>query len=174
MKTATYKRNHNPMWETPVEFLVTSKEEAVIGFKVSDNKGFAADPTIGFLNVRLVDILEASKKQQDWFPLSGCSSGRLRLSASFRPVAMPGGLGTSANDFRPPIGVIRFHIRKAIDLKNVEGLTGGKSDPYVRIIRGGIVAARTLVINNNLDPEFDEIIYAPVHRSFTSPRYRGL
>lgn len=49
-------------------------------------------------------------------------------------------------------------FKRARDLKNVEALTGGKSDPYVRVLRSGIVTGRTLVINNNLDPEWDEYV----------------
>lgn len=41
-------------------------------------------------------------------------------------------------------------------MKNVEALTGGKSDPYVRVLNAGIVLARSLIVNNNLDPEWDE------------------
>lgn len=161
-KTPTFKRNHNPMWESSTEFLVTSKENAVIGVKVIDNKGFASDPTLGYVNVKLADILAANARQQDWFPLSGASSGKIRMSASFRPVAMAGAINSS-RDFRPPIGVVRIWMKRAEDLKNVEGLTGGKSDPYVRVVRKGVIQARTLVHNNNLNPVFDEIVYCPVH-----------
>ena len=161
-KTPVFKRNHNPMWEGHTEFLVTSRADAVIGVKVIDSRGFASDPTIGFVNVTLNDILAANAKQQDWFPLSGCARGKVRMTASFRPVAMAGAIN-SAGDFRPPIGVVRLWIKKANDLKNVESLTGGKSDPYCRVIRSGVIAARTLVHNNDLDPVFDEIVYAPVH-----------
>lgn len=190
-KTPTFKRNHNPMWEAATEFLVTAKRDAVVGIKVMDNKGFAVDPTLGYVNVKLDDILAATARQQDWFPLSGCASGRVRMSATFKPVAMAGAIN-SAGDFRPPIGIVRIWIKKAIDLKNVESLTGeavrrhysqsvkispankrkmlvvgGKSDPYIRVIRGGLVSARTLVFDNNLSPEFDEIVYVPVHKSVT-------
>lgn len=150
------------MWEASTEFLVTSKDNAVIGVKVIDNKGFASDPTMGYVNVKLADILAANARQQDWFPLSGAQSGKIRMSADFRPVAMAGAINSS-RDFRPPIGVVRIWMKRAVDLKNVEALTGGKSDPYVRVVRKGVVQARTLVHNNNLNPEFDEIVYAPVH-----------
>jgi Ca2+-dependent lipid-binding protein len=38
-----------------------------------------------------------------------------------------------------------------------------QSDPYLRVINSGIVTARTMVINNSLDPEWDEIVYVPIH-----------
>ena len=122
-KTPVFKRNHSPMWETHTEFLVTSRHDAVIGVKVIDNKGFAVDPTIGYVNVKLDDILAANVKAQDWFPLSGCASGKIRMSAIFKPVAMAGAVN-SAGDFKPPIGIVRIWMRRAIDLKNVEALTG--------------------------------------------------
>lgn len=122
-KTPALRRNHSPVWEASTEFLVTSKRDAVIGVKVIDEKGFAVDPTIGFVNVKLQDILAANAKKQDWFPLSGCASGKIRMTASFRPVAMAGAIN-GAKDFRPPIGVVRIWFKKAIDLKNVEAMTG--------------------------------------------------
>lgn len=137
----------------------------MIGIKVIDDKGFGSDPTIGYVNVKLTDILKANEQKQDWFPLKGSGSdgtGKIRMSASFRPVAMAGAIN-SANDFRPPIGVVRIWFKRAVDLKNVEALTGGKSDPYMRVVRNGLVVSRTLVFNNNLEPVFDEIVYAPVH-----------
>jgi Ca2+-dependent lipid-binding protein len=57
--------------------------------------------------------------------------------------------------------IIRF--KRGRDIKNVELFTQGKSDPYVRVLSNGIIVGRTLVINNDLDPEWDEIIYVEVH-----------
>jgi len=42
----------------------------------------------------------------------------------------------------------------------------GKSDPYVRVLLSGIEKARTVTFLNNLNPEFEEVVYIPVH----SPR----
>ena len=111
------------MWEAHTEFLITSRHDAVIGVKVIDSKGFAVDPTVGYMNVKLDDILAANSKSQDWFPLSGGASGKIRMSAVFKPVAMAGAIN-SASDFRPPIGIVRIWIKRAVDLKNVEALTG--------------------------------------------------
>jgi hypothetical protein len=49
-------------------------------------------------------------------------------------------------------------FKRAIDLKNVEAMTGGKSDPYVRVLSSGIILARTKIIDNNLDPVWDESV----------------
>lgn len=47
--------------------------------------------------------------------------------------------------------------------RNVEATLGGKSDPYVRVQVRNVTKARTEVINNNLNPVWDEIVYVPVH-----------
>ncbi|CAG8486360.1 2534_t:CDS:10, partial [Funneliformis caledonium] len=63
------------------------------------------------------------------------------------------------------IGVIRLELVGAKDLKSVDSfLTGGKSDPYVRVFHQGgkDVIAQTKVIDNNLDPEWNEVHYLPV------------
>lgn len=53
---------------------------------------------------------------RDWFPLSGCQSGRLRLSAEWKPVAMAGSLH-GLDHYKFPIGVVRLHLIKATDVK---------------------------------------------------------
>jgi Ca2+-dependent lipid-binding protein len=62
-----------------------------------------------------------------------------------------------------PIGVVRLSLWEARDLRNVEAVTRGKSDPYVRVVSGSQVRARTQVIDNNLSPEWGEFHYIPVH-----------
>jgi Ca2+-dependent lipid-binding protein len=66
-------------------------------------------------------------------------------------------------DKAPPIGVIRFTFWGARDLRNVEHVTNGKSDPYVRVLSGSQIRGRTEVMDNNLNPEWGEIIYVPIH-----------
>ncbi|CCO26784.1 Tricalbin-3 [Rhizoctonia solani AG-1 IB] len=68
-----------------------------------------------------------------------------------------------AGSYSPPIGIIRLWIKCAKDVKNVEATLGGKSDPYVRVMLNAVTMARTEVKNNNLNPEWDQIVYVPVH-----------
>lgn len=61
------------------------------------------------------------------------------------------------------MGVVRLTLWEARDLKNVETVGGGKSDPYVRIKSGVQIRAITEVVDNNLNPEWGAIVYVPIH-----------
>ncbi|BGO92542.1 hypothetical protein NBRC10512_000461 [Rhodotorula toruloides] len=164
-RSQTLKRTANPVWEKAHELLVTAKDSAVIGVEVVDDNSIRSDTKLGFCKVRLVDILEANSKGNDWFPLSNARSGKVRITAEWKPVLMAGAIN-GAGAYTAPLGVVRFWFKRSRDLKNVEAFTGGKSDPYARILSKGLVVARTMVHDNNLDPEYDEIVYVQVH----SPR----
>ncbi|KAG9104760.1 hypothetical protein FRC06_011242 [Ceratobasidium sp. 370] len=161
-KTTVMKHTLSPVWEKPMEFLVTDKASSVVTIKVIDDRDFLKDPVVGFMTIRLKDLLEAREKQQDWFPLSGCKSGKLRVSADWKPLNMAGSM-QGAGSYSPPIGIVRLWIKRAKDVKNVEASLGGKSDPYVRVMLNAVTMARTEVQNNNLNPEWDQIVYVPVH-----------
>lgn len=159
--TPILKNTNTPIWESHCEFLVPERHKSVITLQIIDNKSFGSDPTLGKLSVKLTDLLEARERQQDWYPLQNCRAGRIRLSTEWKPVAMAGSLD-GAGTYVPPIGILRIWLKKAVDVKNVEAALGGKSDPYCRILRNNVILARTDVINNNLNPEWDQILYVPV------------
>ncbi|GAA5987383.1 hypothetical protein JCM10908_001933 [Rhodotorula pacifica] len=161
-RSQTLKRSPNPIWERPHEMLVTAKSSAVIGLKVLDDNTLTPDAPLGSLSVKLEDILAANAKGNDWFPLSNARSGKVRITAEWKPVLMAGAIN-GAQAYTPPIGIIRLYLKRSRDLKNVEALTGGKSDPYVRVLHRGLVVARSIVHDNNLDPVYDEIVYLQVH-----------
>ncbi|KAF9243825.1 C2 domain-containing protein [Melanogaster broomeanus] len=159
----TIKHTNNPVWESPTEFLCSDKQSSVITVKVVDDRDFLKDPVIGYMSVRLEDLLTAETSEaRDWWPLSRCKSGKIRISAQWKPLNMAGVL-SSVDQYVPPIGVVRLWLQKATDVKNVEAALGGKSDPYVRVLVNSVVQGRTEVINNNLNPAWDQIIYIPVH-----------
>ncbi|GAA6062071.1 hypothetical protein JCM10212_003569 [Sporobolomyces blumeae] len=159
-RSQTLKRTPNPIWERPCEFLVTAKPTAVIGVEVMDDNSILADSRLGIVKIRLQDVLESNKKGNDWFPLSNARSGKVRLTAEWKPVNMAGAIN-GASVYTPPIGVVRFWFKHSRGLRNVE--LNGKSDPYVRVMFHGIVVARTVVHDNNLNPDYDEIVYVQVH-----------
>jgi Ca2+-dependent lipid-binding protein len=73
------------------------------------------------------------------------------------------GEGMSHVSYSPPIGVVRLHFFGATNLKNVEALTAGKSDPYVRVKSGLHNRGQTEFIDDNLDPDWNEVVYVPIH-----------
>ncbi|KAI0706072.1 tricalbin [Cytidiella melzeri] len=162
-KTARFKHTNNPVWESSTEFLCSDKASSIITVNVIDDREILKDPVLGYLSVRLEDLLNAKKEAgRDWWPLSGCRTGKVRLSAEWKPLNMAGSL-QGVDQYVPPIGVVRLWLKKAVDVKNVEATLGGKSDPYVRVQVNNVTQGRTEVVNNNLNPEWDQIIYIPVH-----------
>lgn len=161
-RTKVLKHANQPIWEDACEFLVPEKHKSVVTVAITDSRELATDPSLGVVTIRLADLLEAKDRHQDWFPLKGSRQGKVRMTAEWKPVAMTGSIG-GANTYIPPIGVLRVWLKRAVDVKNVEAALGGKSDPYVRVMGNNRIMARTEVINNNLNPEWDQIIYVPVH-----------
>jgi Ca2+-dependent lipid-binding protein len=124
--TARFKHTNNPVWEAATEFLCADRAGAVVTVKVIDDRDFLKDPVVGYLAVRVDDLVSATKAGgRDWWPLSGCKSGRVRMSAEWKPLDMAGSLH-GADTYTPPIGVVRLWIQKATDVKNVEAALGGK------------------------------------------------
>ncbi|MBW0500252.1 hypothetical protein O181_039967 [Austropuccinia psidii MF-1] len=162
-KTPIIKCTKNPVYEVFTAAFVSNKITALVNVQMYDKK-VGEDPLIGSVNTKLVDLLELTNGEQtlDWFSFSSSKSGKLRLTATWKGLMMAGAVN-GARTYTPPIGVLKFWFDKAEDLKNVEALTGGKSDPYVRLMQSGIILARSQIHNNNLEPLFDEIFYVPVH-----------
>jgi Ca2+-dependent lipid-binding protein len=113
------KHTNSPVWESSTEFLCSDKLSSVITVKVIDDREFLKDPLLGYMSVRLEDILDAMKEPgRDWWPLSGCKSGKMRMSAEWKPLHMAGAL-QGANQYTPPIGTVRLFLDKAVDVKCV-------------------------------------------------------
>jgi Ca2+-dependent lipid-binding protein len=156
------KRTNNPVWDEHVEILVQNRMNCRLGVVIKDDRELATDVVVGSYQIRLNDFLERMEYQQDWFTLAGTPTGKVRMEVNWKPVFMPGGLQGSGG-YVTPIGVMRFHLQKATDVRNVEAVTGGKSDPYVRVMVSNCQMARTIHINNDLNPVWDEVLYVPVH-----------
>lgn len=155
LKTPVLKHSNTPTYEASTEFLVADKDACQVDVAVIDDK---ASGIIGTCRVKLADILAAQENQQDWFNLK--QTGKIRLTVDWKPLEIPGGLG-STSAWNPPIGFMRIFVKKAKGVKNVE--LGGKSDPYCRVMSHNTVTGRTETIPSNLNPEWNSYIYAPVH-----------
>ncbi|KAK4164216.1 C2 domain-containing protein [Cladorrhinum sp. PSN259] len=159
--TKKVKRTNNPVWDDgSKEILVTDKKNAKLGVVIKDDRDIAGDQVVGNYQIKLEDMLEYMAKGQDWYNLAGAKTGRVKMLAQWRPVAIAG-IASGTGGYMTPIGVLRIHFKHGRNLRNVEAL--GKSDPYARVVMSGIEKARTVTFKNNLNPDWDEVLYIPVH-----------
>lgn len=164
--TKKLKRTNNPIWDNGTkEILITDRKAAKLGVVIKDDRDLTGDQILGTYSIKLEDMLELMAKGQDWYNLSGAKTGRVKMQAQWRPVEL-GGIVAGTGGYQTPIGVMRFHFQGAKNLRNFE--TMGKSDPYVRVSLSGIERGRTVTHRNTLNPDWDEVLYVPVH----SPRER--
>lgn len=162
-KSRKLKRTNNPIWDNgSKEFLITDRKVARLGVVIKDDRDISSDPILGTYQIKLDEMMQLMEKGQEWYNLAGAQTGRVKLTIQWKPVALKGVSGGSGG-YITPIGVMRLHLKSARDLRNVE--TVGKSDPYVRIMLSGIEKGKTVTFQNNLNPDWDEVIYVPVHNA---------
>ncbi|KAF2263568.1 tricalbin [Lojkania enalia] len=160
-KSRDMKRTNNPIWpDASKEMLITDRKKAKLGLVLKDDRGLVADPIIGTYQITIDDMLDLTAKGQEWYNLAGVKTGRVKMKLQWKPVALKGALGGSGG-YLTPVGVMRLHFQNARNLKNVE--TMGKSDPYVRVLLSGVEKGRTVTFKNNLNPDWDEVVYVPIH-----------
>lgn len=158
--TNKLKRTNNPIFQNASkEFLVTDRKTAKLGLVIKDDRDLTKDPVLGKYQIKMNDMLKMMEKGHQWFHLHGAKSGRVKLVLDWKPVAV-GGIAGGAG-YLDPIGVMRIHFRDAAGLRNLEKM--GKSDPYARVLLSGYMKARTVTFRNNLDPDWDEVVYVPIH-----------
>lgn len=159
-QTKKLKRTNNPIWDNgSKEILITDRKKAKLGVTIKDDRDLSGDQTLGKYQIKLDDLLEFMEQGKEWYNLAGAQTGRVKMMAQWRPVAISG--VSSTGGYVTPIGVMRFHFKKATDLRNFEAF--GKSDPYTRVLLSGIEKARTVTFRNDLNPEWDEVLYVPIH-----------
>lgn len=159
--TRKLKRTNNPIWDNgSKEILITDRKSARLGVVVKDNRDIGGDQILGTYQIKVDDMIQLMEKGQEWYNLAGAKTGRAKLTLQWKPVALKGIMGGSGGYIKP-IGVMRLHFQNARNLRNVE--TMGKSDPYVRVLLSGIEKGKTVTFQNNLNPDWDEVIYVPVH-----------
>ncbi|KAI9319764.1 C2 domain-containing protein [Dichotomocladium elegans] len=171
-RTKVFKRSGNPHWNKMVEIFVDDRATAELEVTIVDSKEFSDDEVIGTWRIGLYDLLFFRRDIEWWHLKSG--RGKLHMTSVWKPVARNAVSGnrsptsptgaTFLEGYMPPIGVVRIQIYGARGLKNVEALTGGKSDPYVRVLSGMQVRGQTERRDDDLDPDWDDaILYIPVH-----------
>ncbi|OKL63539.1 hypothetical protein UA08_01208 [Talaromyces atroroseus] len=156
------KRTNNPIFQdASKELLITDRKHAKLGLVIKDERELSTDPIIGRYQIKLDDMLRMMEKGQEWYQLAGSKKGRVKMTVDWRPVALRGIAGGAG--YVQPIGVIRVHFKGASDLRNFEAI--GMSDPYARVLLNGIPGGRTVTYKNNLNPNWNEIVYIPVHNT---------
>ena len=160
--TKKLKRTNNPIFPDPTKsVLITDRKKARIGLVIKDDRDLSADPILGTYQIKVDDMLTLMEKGQEWFNLAGTKTGRVKLTLEWKPVGLKGVVGGTGGGYVTPIGVMRIHLQNARDLRNVE--TIGKSDPYARVLLSGLEKGRTVTFQNNLNPDWDEVMYVPMH-----------
>jgi len=155
------KRTNNPVWDNAFkEVLITDRKTAKLGLVIKDDRDLAGDVILGTYQVKLDDMITLMEKGQEWYNLAGAKTGRSKMTLQWKPVALSG-VGSGTGGYITPIGVMRIHFKNARDIRNLE--TMGKSDPYGRVLLSGIPKGRTVTFQNNLNPDWDEVIYVPMH-----------
>jgi len=158
--TNKLKRTNNPVFsDNTKSVLITDRRKARFGLVIKDDRDLARDPVLGTYQMKVDDLLKVMDKGQEWFNLHGTPSAKAKLKLEWKPVALKGAIGSGG--YVTPIGVMRFHLKSAANLRNFE--TMGKSDPYARILLSGIPKGRTVTFKNELNPNWDEVIYVPMH-----------
>ncbi|KAJ5580223.1 Tricalbin [Penicillium hispanicum] len=157
--TTKLKRTNNPIFQNASkEFLVTDRKNARLGLIIKDDRDLMTDPIIGRYQIKMNDMIKMMEQGKDWFHLHNAKEGRAKLKLQWKPVAL-GSIAGGAG-YIDPIGVMRFHFKSATDLRNLEAM--GKSDPYARVLLSGMTKGRTVTFRNNLNPDWDEVVYVPI------------
>lgn len=76
----------NPAWDWKHNFFCPRKSSLVIVVKINNDN--QEDLVLGQLSLRLDDLLEGNDKGVECWPLSGCKSGELLMSAVWRPLKL--------------------------------------------------------------------------------------
>ncbi|KAI9473518.1 MAG: C2 domain-containing protein [Benjaminiella poitrasii] len=161
LRTNPFKRSINPRWDKQIELFITDKTQTSLRINVLDDA--SDDKQLGYWSSKLEDFEEdVFINNQDWWPLKG-GNGKIHLSMQWKPITMTGFTEGMSHGYRSPIGVVRVHFKEANDLKNVEAMTGGKSDPYVRVMSGVQNRGQTEYVEDDLDPVWNQVLYIPVH-----------
>ncbi|KAI7907367.1 C2 domain-containing protein [Cokeromyces recurvatus] len=165
LRTAPFKRSSAPRWNKYVEVFVADKANAQLELIVMNSVDFGDDTILGRWNSSLTEMeRQLQVDKNDWWQLKN-SSGKIHLDMTWKNVPLTG-LSASLmtkGSYRHPIGVVRIKLNGATNLKNVEMLMGGKSDPYVRVMSGLQSRAQTDAILDNLNPVWDTALYVPIH-----------
>ncbi|TPX31127.1 hypothetical protein SmJEL517_g05474 [Synchytrium microbalum] len=154
-QTPNKKGTATPVWDAKLSLFTLDVKKLALRLDLKD----AAGPILGSLTLNVPNDMKRLQEhpEDDWFRMTG-SGARIRLSLKFTPVPIDAKGGKSKLATKEPIGIVRFKIKEARGLLNVEQL-GNKSDPYAKVQLGSRSIGQTHVKDNTLNPTWNEIFY---------------
>jgi Ca2+-dependent lipid-binding protein len=151
-KSSVQKKTNTPGWNCVIENIVNNRAKSKVKIVVKNKE----DKIIGHIYKSLNELVDATQVDQTWFPLG--KGGEARIETSWKPVELTNVSGSAG--YTQPIGAIRVSILNGKDLRNLE--TIGKVDPYVRLFVNGVEKSRTVAIEADLNPTWNEVHYVTV------------
>ena len=151
-KSSVQRKTNTPGWNSVTENIVNNRAKSKVKILVKNKD----DKVIGQIYKSLNELIDATQVDQTWFPLG--KGGEARIETSWKPVELTNVSGSAG--YTQPIGAVRVSIFNAKDLRNLE--TIGKVDPYVRLFVNGVEKSRTVAIEADLNPTWNEVHYVTV------------
>lgn len=149
------KNSTEASWNCNFEDIVYDRSKSRVRIVLREKS--KENTIIGSRTLRLVDIIDASYVNNNWFPMTS-GIGEVSVLCNWNSVkiaGVPGAIGYSE-----PMGVLRIYIEKAEELINLEKI--GVIDPYVRVLINGLQRGRTLTIPSTVNPTYYESLYIPI------------
>lgn len=162
------KRTNAPVWSESFEVFVCDYTRDKFKFFVQNQRDVVRHTLLGELELSVKEMVglssPSSTSKCEWWSLRNAESGKIRLTFSFKEMRLDHKVEqVGCSKFVPSIGVARVCVVEASDLKNLEALR--HSDPYVKLFYGGHERAKTHVIDNNLNPIWNETHYILIQNS---------
>jgi len=157
IRTEPKKKTNNPVFSKTQDIYVKNINTASLKLTVKDKNNLGYDQIIGTLKFKIKPTMKylLENPTNDWLELKDSPKGRVRFGFDWFPVKL-----IEENENSPAIGIIRIDIKDASNLKKVDTL--GLSDPYTKITISGRSVGQTRIIDNNLDPIWNETYYSIV------------
>ena len=161
-------------WNELFDLIVTDVANEAIEFQLMD-KGLVADDECGKLTLHIAELAQAARAgmgwTEQWYPLTECASGRIRLAVEYAPFVADDGpsqaddlsLSDTAGSELPATdsdciyGSICLQIVRAFNAPKT--VLGGKPDGYVSVrytSYAGASSLRTSAVESDCNPEWHE------------------
>eukprot|EP00834_Sanchytrium_tribonematis_P005140 NODE_292_length_10587_cov_0.520881.p2 type:complete len:757 gc:universal NODE_292_length_10587_cov_0.520881:3252-982(-) len=156
-KSKTKKRTNNPRFEETADVFVPNRNSGKLFIAIKDQRDLAADPIIGSKEFNTSYIIDKKAGRQDWYELNDAVSGKMLITFEWKPIYLS---ESELSTVIPAKCVAKIRVLRCKNLKNQE--LSGTSDPYCVVKCNTRSVGKTLVVENSLNPEFDETFFIPI------------